>query len=111
MTEPMARLGADITGIDASERNISIARARQNKTGLNIDYRVGKVEDLTEKFDVILNMEVAEHVADPALFLGYCASLLKPNGLMFVATINRTPKSYLFAILGAEYVLRILPKG
>lgn len=111
LTEPMARLGANITGVDASEKNISIAKARQNKTGLNIDYRVGKIEDLTEKFDIILNMEVAEHVADPALFLRSCADLLKPNGLMFLATINRTPKSYLFAIIGAEYVLRMLPKG
>jgi 2-polyprenyl-6-hydroxyphenyl methylase / 3-demethylubiquinone-9 3-methyltransferase len=111
LTEPMARLGANITGIDASEKNISIAKARRTKTGLDIDYRTGRIEDLTEKFDIILNMEVAEHVADPSLFLHSCANLLNPGGIMFVATINRTPKSYLFAILGAEYVLRILPKG
>ena len=111
LTEPMARLGANITGIDASEKNISIAKARRTKTSMDIDYRAGRIEDLTEKFDLILNMEVSEHVADPALFLGSCANLLNPGGIMVVATINRTPKSYLFAILGAEYVLRILPKG
>jgi 2-polyprenyl-6-hydroxyphenyl methylase/3-demethylubiquinone-9 3-methyltransferase len=111
LTEPMARLGANITGIDASEKNISVAKARQAKTGLTIDYRAGRVEELTEKFDIILNMEVVEHVADQQLFLESCAQLLNPNGLMFVASINRTPKSFAFAIVGAEYVLRILPRG
>ena len=111
LTEPMSRLGANITGIDASEKNISIAKARRSKTNLEIDYRAGRIEDLTEKFDIILNMEVAEHVDNPALFLSSCADLLNPGGIMFIATINRTPKSYLFAILGAEYVLRIVPKG
>lgn len=111
LTEPMARLGANITGIDASEKNIAVAKARQAKTGLEIDYRAGRVEDLTEKFDIILNMEVVEHVADQKLFLESCAKLLNPKGLMFLATINRTPKSFAFAIVGAEYVLRLLPRG
>ena len=111
LTEPMARLGANITGIDASEKNISVAKARLAKTGLNIDYRAGKVEEMTEKFDIILNMEVVEHVADQKLFLESCAKLLNPKGLMFLATINRTPKSFAFAIIGAEYVLRLLPRG
>lgn len=111
LTEPMARLGAKITGIDASEKNIAVAKARQAKTGLEIDYRAGRVEDLTEKFDIILNMEVVEHVADQKLFLESCAKLLNPKGLMFLATINRTPKSFAFAIVGAEYVLRLLPRG
>lgn len=111
LSEPISRLGANLIAIDASEKNISIAKARQQKSGVNINYQHGKIEDLTQKFDIILNMEVIEHVADQKLFLESCVNLLKPNGLLFLATINRTPKSYLFAIVGAEYVLRLLPRG
>jgi 2-polyprenyl-6-hydroxyphenyl methylase/3-demethylubiquinone-9 3-methyltransferase len=111
LSEPISRLGANLTAIDASEKNIQVAKARQHKSGVNINYQAGKIEDLTQKFDIILNMEVIEHVADQKFFLESCANLLKPNGLLFLATINRTPKSYLFAIVGAEYVLRLLPRG
>lgn len=111
---PMSRLGAEVTGVDASSRNIEIAKAAAKKQNVKLDFKATTVEELAEgkqKFDIILNMEVAEHVADVKLFLESCANLLKPKGMMFVATINRTPKSYLFAIVGAEYILRILPKG
>ncbi len=114
LSEPMARLGGEVTGIDAAAKNVSTAKAHLAESGLNIDYRNITVEELAktgEKFDIILNMEVIEHVADIPLFLKSCATLLKPNGIMFVATINRTPKSYLFAIIGAEYVLKLLPRG
>lgn len=114
LSEPMARLGAKVTGIDAAEKNIKIASAHAEKSGLNIDYRNITVEELAktgEKFDIILNMEVIEHVADVPLFLKSCTELLKPNGMMFIATINRTAKAFATAIVGAEYVLRILPRG
>lgn len=114
LTEPMARLGAQITGVDPSERNIKTASVHAQEMGLDIDYRVGTAEDLAaagETFDVILNMEVIEHVADPAAFVATCAAMLKPGGLMFVATLNRTLKSFGLAIVGAEYVLGWLPKG
>jgi 2-polyprenyl-6-hydroxyphenyl methylase / 3-demethylubiquinone-9 3-methyltransferase len=114
LTEPMARLGASITGVDPSEKNIKTASVHAVEQELQIDYRAGTAEDLAaagETFDVILNMEVIEHVADPAAFTATCASMLKPGGLMFVATLNRTLKSFGLAILGAEYVLRWLPKG
>ena len=114
LTEPMSRLGASITGVDPSERNIKTASVHAQEMGLDIDYRVGTAEDLAaagEKFDVILNMEVIEHVADPVAFTRTCASMLKPGGLMFVATLNRTLKSFGLAIVGAEYVLGWLPKG
>jgi 2-polyprenyl-6-hydroxyphenyl methylase / 3-demethylubiquinone-9 3-methyltransferase len=114
LTEPMARLGASITGVDPSERNIKTASVHAQEVGLDIDYRVGTAEDLAaagEQFDVILNMEVIEHVADPKAFMKTCASMLKPGGLMFVATLNRTLKSFGLAIIGAEYVLGWLPKG
>ncbi|MCA3562433.1 MAG: bifunctional 2-polyprenyl-6-hydroxyphenol methylase/3-demethylubiquinol 3-O-methyltransferase UbiG [Aestuariivirga sp.] len=114
LTEPMARLGASITGVDPSERNIKTASVHAQEMGLEIDYRVGTAEDLAaagEQFDVILNMEVIEHVADPVAFTRTCASMLKPGGLMFVATLNRTLKSFGLAIIGAEYVLGWLPKG
>ncbi len=114
LSEPMARLGAEVTGIDAAEKNIKIAGAHAVKSGLKINYRNITVEELAksaEKFDIILNMEVIEHVADVNLFLKSCASLLKPGGLMFVATINRTAKAYGMAIIGAEYILRLLPRG
>lgn len=114
LTEPMARLGASITGVDPSEKNIKTASVHAQEMGLEIDYRVGTSEDLAaagEKFDVILNMEVIEHVSDPQAFVASCASMLKPDGLMFVATLNRTLKSFGLAIVGAEYVLGWLPKG
>ena len=114
LTEPMARLGASITGVDPSEKNIKTASVHAQEMGLAIDYRVGTSEDLAaagETFDVILNMEVIEHVSDPRAFTASCASMLKPDGLMFVATLNRTLKSFGLAIVGAEYVLGWLPKG
>ena len=114
LTEPMSRLGASITGVDPSEKNIKTATVHAQEMGLDIDYRVGTAEDLAaagEQFDVILNMEVIEHVADPVAFTRTCASMLKPGGLMFVATLNRTLKSFGLAIVGAEYVLGWLPKG
>jgi 2-polyprenyl-6-hydroxyphenyl methylase/3-demethylubiquinone-9 3-methyltransferase len=114
LSVPMARLGADVVGVDASERNIEVAKIAAQKQNVTVDFRTGTAEDLAaegEKFDVILNMEVVEHVADVDAFLSACATMLKPKSLMFLATINRTAKAYLFAILGAEYVLRILPKG
>ena len=113
LSEPMSRLGANITGIDASIKNIRIAKLHANKNGLKIDYICSSPEKLkiTKKFDVILNMEIVEHVEDISFFLKSCSKLLKKNGLMFVATINKTLKSYVFAIVGAEYVLRWLPIG
>jgi 2-polyprenyl-6-hydroxyphenyl methylase/3-demethylubiquinone-9 3-methyltransferase len=114
LTEPMARLGATITGIDPSARNIKTASVHAAEQGLAIDYRAATAEDLAaagEAFDVILNMEVIEHVADPARFTATCAALVRPGGLMFVATLNRTLKAFGLAIIGAEYVLGWLPKG
>jgi 2-polyprenyl-6-hydroxyphenyl methylase / 3-demethylubiquinone-9 3-methyltransferase len=114
LTEPMARLGAEIVGVDPSEKNIKTATVHANETELTIDYRCGTAEDLAaaaEKFDVILNMEVIEHVNDPQAFTQICSSMLKPEGLMFVATISRTLKSFGLAIIGAEYILGWLPKG
>ena len=114
LTEPMARLGAEIVGVDPSEKNIKTATVHAAEMELAIDYRAATAEDLAaagETFDVILNMEVIEHVADPGSFTRTCCSLLKPQGLMFVATLNRTFKSFSLAIIGAEYVLGWLPKG
>ncbi|MFD1695901.1 bifunctional 2-polyprenyl-6-hydroxyphenol methylase/3-demethylubiquinol 3-O-methyltransferase UbiG [Roseibium aestuarii] len=114
LSEPMARLGADVVGADPSETNIRIAGLHAQQSGLTIDYRASTAEDLAaagETFDVVLNMEVVEHVADVPLFLEKTASMVKPGGLMFVATINRTMKAYALAIVGAERVLRWLPKG
>ena len=113
LCEPMCRLGADVTGIDASEKNIKVASLHAKKNGLNIKYTCCTPETFRNdlKFDVILNMEVVEHVEDLNLFLNSCSKLLKKNGIMFVATINKTLKSYIFAIVGAEYVLRWLPIG
>ena len=113
LSEPMHRLGANVTGIDASTRNIKIAKLHANKNGLKINYICSSPEKLkiSKKFDVILNMEIVEHVEDISFFLKSCSKLLKKNGLMFVATINKTLKSYIFAIVGAEYVLRWLPIG
>jgi 2-polyprenyl-6-hydroxyphenyl methylase/3-demethylubiquinone-9 3-methyltransferase len=113
LSEPMQRLGANVTGIDASIKNIKVAKLHAKKSKLNINYLCSSPEKLkiNKKFDVILNMEIVEHVEDIHLFLKSCSKLLKKNGLMFVATINKTLKSYIFAIVGAEYVLRWLPIG
>jgi len=113
LSEPMQRLGANVTGIDASIKNIKIAKLHAKKNKLNIGYFCTCPEKLKikKKFDVILNMEIVEHVQDVQFFLKSCSKLLKKNGLMFVATINKTLKSYIFAIVGAEYVLRWLPIG
>jgi len=113
LSEPMCRLGANVTAIDASNKNIAIAKLHAKKNNLKINYICSSPEKLktTKKFDVILNMEIVEHVEDVDFFLKSCANLLKKNGLMFVATINKTLKSYIFAIVGAEYVLRWLPIG
>ena len=112
LSEPMCRLGATVTGIDASAKNIEIAKIHAKKNNLNINYICTSPEKIQkEKFDVILNMEIVEHVENVDLFLNSSSSLLKKNGLMFVATINKTLKSYFFAIIGAEYILRWLPIG
>ena len=113
LSEPMSRMGANVTGIDASDKNIQIAKLHAKKNKLEINYLCSSPEKLkiTKKFDVILNMEIVEHVEDTDFFLKSCSKLLKKNGLMFVATINKTLKSYIFAIIGAEYVLRWLPIG
>ena len=114
LSEPMARLGADVVGADPSETNIKIARLHMKTSGLEIDYRAETAEALAaagETFDVVFSMEVIEHVADVPLFLEATAQMVRPGGLMFVATINRTLKAYALAIVGAEYVLRWLPKG
>ena len=113
LSEPMQRLGANVTAIDASFTNIKIAKLHAKKNKLNINYLCSSPEELkiNKKFDVILNMEIVEHVEDVEFFLKSCSKLLKKNGLMFVATINKTLKSYIFAIVGAEYILRWLPIG
>ena len=113
LSEPMCRLGADVTGIDASQKNISIAKLHAKKSNLNIDYICTSPEKMKSniKFDVILNMEIIEHVEDVNFFLESCSRLLKKNGIMFVATLNKTLKSYVFAIVGAEYIMRWLPIG
>ena len=113
LSEPFSRMGANVTGIDASDKNIKIAKLHSKKNKLKINYLCSSPEKLKtmKKFDVILNMEIVEHVEDIDFFLKSCSKLLKKNGIMFVATINKTLKSYIFAIVGAEYVLRWLPIG
>jgi 2-polyprenyl-6-hydroxyphenyl methylase/3-demethylubiquinone-9 3-methyltransferase len=114
LCEPLSRLGAAVTGIDASERNIGIARAHALKTGAKVTYMSCAVEDIVDKepgFDIVLAMEVVEHVADIRAFVSAAAKLVNPGGLLVVATLNRTAKSFLLAIVGAEYVLRWLPRG
>jgi 2-polyprenyl-6-hydroxyphenyl methylase/3-demethylubiquinone-9 3-methyltransferase len=114
LSEPMARLGADVVGADAAERNIPVAQVHAEKSGLTIDYRHTTAEAMAEageRFDVVLNMEVVEHVPDPLAYLTACQTLLKPGGLHICSTINRNAKSFAMAIVGAEYVMRWLPKG
>jgi len=114
IAEPLARLGATVIGIDAAERNVKTAASHAAETGVPVEYRHGTAEDLADSgdsFDVVLAMEIVEHVADIDLFLGALARLTRPGGLLFMATLNRTPKSFLMAIVGAEYVLRWLPRG
>ena len=113
LSEPISRLGANITGIDASEKNINAAKIHAKQSNLKINYFCNSPENFKtdKKFDVILNMEIVEHVEDVDFFIRKSSELLKKNGLMFVATLNRTLKSYIFAIVGAEYVLRWLPIG
>ncbi len=112
LSEPMCRLGADVIGIDASEKNIQVAKIHAKENKLNINYVCTTPEALkNKKFDVILNMEIVEHVEDVSFFIKKSSELLKKNGVMFVATLNKTLKSYLFAIVGAEYFLRWLPIG
>jgi 2-polyprenyl-6-hydroxyphenyl methylase / 3-demethylubiquinone-9 3-methyltransferase len=114
LSEPLARLGASVVGADPSQSNIAVAQHHAAQSGLAIDYRCATVEALAdeeEAFDVVLAMEVVEHVADVGLFVELAASLVKTGGLLFVATLNRTVKSFALAIIGAEYILRWLPRG
>jgi 2-polyprenyl-6-hydroxyphenyl methylase / 3-demethylubiquinone-9 3-methyltransferase len=114
LSEPLARLGASVTGVDPAENNIAVAQHHAEQSGLTIDYRTTSAEALaeaSETFDIVLAMEVVEHVADFDLFVEVAAALVKPGGLMFVATLNRTMKSFALAIVGAEYILRWLPRG
>ena len=113
LSEPLTRLGAKVTGIDASEQNIKVAKAHLKKSKLKINYHNTTPENfkLKRKFDVVLNMEIIEHVGDVSYFMNKTSNLVKKNGIMFVATINKTLKSYIFAIIGAEYILKWLPVG
>ena len=113
LSEPLCKLGADVVGIDASEKNIKIAKIHAKKSGLKINYYCASPENFNSKikFDVILNLEIVEHVNNVNLFLKESSKFLRKDGLMFIATLNKTLKSYLFAILGAEYILRWLPIG
>lgn len=114
LSEPMARLGAEVTGIDAAARNIPVAAAHARQSGLAIDYRHTTAEAVAAegaRFDVVLALEVIEHVTDPAGFLSTCRDLLNPGGLIVLSTLNRNPKSFVMGIVGAEYVMRWLPKG
>ena len=114
LCEPLTRLGASVTGVDAAERNIAIARIHAEQSGLDIDYRTTTSEALAaagDRFDVVLNMEVVEHVDNVPLYMKSCADLVAPGGLMFTATLNRTARAMAFAVIGAEYVLGWLPRG
>jgi len=113
ISEPLARLGGEVTGIDASEKNVKIAKLHSKKNNLNINYLNKSPEQLnnSEKFDIVLNLEVVEHVENVDLYIKSCSNLLKKNGIMFTATLNRTIVSYIKAIVGAEYILRWLPIG
>lgn len=113
LCEPMARLGAKVTGIDASDKNIKVAALHAREEGLVIDYKCTSAEEMNkkQKYDAVLAMEIIEHVSDVPSFIEHCASLVKPDGLLFFATLNRTVKSYALAIVGAEYILRWIPRG
>ncbi|MCM2475176.1 bifunctional 2-polyprenyl-6-hydroxyphenol methylase/3-demethylubiquinol 3-O-methyltransferase UbiG [Rhizobium sp. CG5] len=114
LSEPIAKMGANVLGADASERNIGIARTHAEQTGVTVDYRAVTAEALAaagETFDIVLNMEVVEHVADVEFFISTCASMVRPGGMMLISTINRTFKAAALAIVGAEYLLRWLPRG
>lgn len=114
LSEPLARMGAIVTGIDASEKNIGTALAHAARSDVEIDYRCSTAEDLMaagETFDIVLSLEVVEHVADVDLFLDSCTALVRDGGAMILATLNRTPKAFMFGIVGAEYVMRWLPRG
>ncbi len=111
IAEPFAKMGAAVTAVDASEKNIAVAKIHAQKSGLKIDYRVAAAEELTEQFDVVFALEIIEHVADVENFIASLAKLVKPNGLLFVATMNRTLKSLALAKIAAEYILRWLPRG
>jgi len=114
LSEPMARLGAAVTGVDAAARNIGVAALHAEKQGLQIDYRRGTAEALAEsgaRFDIVLALEIVEHVADVPLFLKSCGRMVKPGGLLFLSTLNRTAKAWALAIAGGEYILRWLPRG
>ena len=115
LSESMARLGATVTGIDLSEKPLKVAKLHLLESGLAVDYQLASAEEFSvrnrEKFDVVTCMELLEHVPDPASTVAACATLVKPGGRVFFSTINRNPKSYLFAVIGAEYLLKMLPKG
>ncbi len=115
LAEPIARLGASVTGVDALEKSLKTAKTHAEQSGVKVDYRHGTIEQMVAAgqtpFDAVLNMEVIEHVVDPAQFMKDCGAMVRPGGLMVCSTINRTAKAFLFAILGAEYILRWLPKG
>ena len=114
IAEPMARLGAQVVAIDAVDRNIEVARLHAGRMGLDIDYRCAAAEDLAaagERFDIVLALEIVEHVAAPDTFLATCGDLLAEDGMLVASTLNRTPKSFALAIVGAEYLLRWLPRG
>ncbi len=114
LSEPLTRLGASVTGIDAGEKNIAIAKLHAEQSGLAIDYRAVTAESVAaggERFDIVLNMEVVEHVDNVPLYMKSCADLVAPGGLLFTASINRTPRAFALAIVGAEYVLGRLPRG
>ncbi len=115
LSESMARLGATVTGIDLSEKPLKIAKLHLLESGLAVDYQSASAEEFSvrnrEKFEVVTCMELLEHVPDPASTVAACATLVKPGGRVFFSTINRNPKSYLFAVIGAEYLLKMLPKG
>lgn len=115
LCEPMVRLGATVTGVDALEKNVKTAKTHAKQGGIEVDYRHGTIEQMVEAgetpYDVVLNMEVIEHVANPRDFIADCAAMVRPGGIMMCSTINRTLKAFAFAIVGAEYVLRWLPRG
>ncbi|MBK7320421.1 bifunctional 2-polyprenyl-6-hydroxyphenol methylase/3-demethylubiquinol 3-O-methyltransferase UbiG [Candidatus Villigracilis affinis] len=115
LSEALAKAGAQVTGLDLSEASLQVARQHAQQQGLNIEYRYERVEDLAQKeagtYDVVVCMEMLEHVPEPSKVIAACSQALKPGGLAFFSTINRTPKGFLFAIVGGEYILRLLPRG